>query len=70
MDYKKYQELAQRTSNKKSHADAVLNGCMGLVGEAGEVVDVIKKYLFQGFEHAKAIERIKSEIGDVLWYIA
>lgn len=40
----------------------------GLNGEAGEIIDLLKKYEFQGheFDHAKVVE----ELGDVLWYCA
>lgn len=41
---------------------------LGLTGEAGEVADLIKK----GVYHQRGIdaERIKDELGDVLWYVA
>lgn len=46
----------------------VLNGCLGLTGEAGEVSDMIKKWIF----HQKELdtEHLKKEIGDVMWYVA
>lgn len=42
-------------------------GALGLAGEAGEVIDLIKKHLFHGkpLDRDKAIE----ELGDVLWYV-
>jgi NTP pyrophosphatase (non-canonical NTP hydrolase) len=66
-----YQRLAYRTVNEKAAKDkdyAVLNGALGLCGEAGEVADVIKKHMFQG--HELDTEKIADELGDVLWYIA
>lgn len=41
-------------------------GALGLAGEGGEVVDLIKKHLF----HGKALDRAKlvEELGDQLWY--
>lgn len=46
----------------------VLNACLGLSGEIGEVTELIKKYIF----HEKRFDDIhlKKEIGDVMWYIA
>jgi NTP pyrophosphatase (non-canonical NTP hydrolase) len=41
---------------------------MGVAGEAGEVVDELKKALFQG--HTLQTQKIIEEIGDVLWYCA
>lgn len=41
-------------------------GALGLAGEGGEVIDLIKKHLF----HAKPLDRDKliEELGDQLWY--
>ena len=46
----------------------LLNGCLGLSGEAGELNDLVKKWIF----HKKPLdlEHMKKEIGDVCWYIA
>lgn len=44
------------------------NMCMGLAGEIGEVVDIMKKHIYQGKE--LDITDVIEEVGDVLWYIA
>lgn len=46
----------------------VINACLGLAGEAGEVNDMVKKWIF----HEKPLdeEHLKKECGDVLWYVA
>jgi NTP pyrophosphatase (non-canonical NTP hydrolase) len=41
---------------------------LGLVGESGEIADLIKKNRMQG--HALDIEHVAKELGDVCWYIA
>jgi NTP pyrophosphatase (non-canonical NTP hydrolase) len=41
-------------------------GALGLAGETGEVIDLIKKYVFQGHEIDQ--EKFRDELGDVLWY--
>lgn len=65
----KYQKLAMRTS-PPDH-DRVMNGCMGLIGEAGEVVDIVKKWKFQSGKDAEfPKEKFIEECGDVLWYCA
>lgn len=62
-----YQEEAMRTANG-THGDLLQNGVMGLCGEAGECVDLVKKHLFQGHELDK--EHLAKELGDVAWYLA
>lgn len=64
----KYQQLALRTSSHGSSGDMVLNGVMGLNGEAGECIDIVKKHLFQG--HPLDTDKLLDELGDVLWYVA
>lgn len=46
----------------------LLNGCLGLSGEGGELNDLVKKWIF----HKKPLDRehMKKEIADVCWYIA
>lgn len=41
---------------------------MGLNGEAGECIDMVKKHLFQGHELNK--DKLVKELGDVSWYLA
>lgn len=67
MKLNEYQELAQRTSNTKPE-DKLFCGVMGLNGEAGEVIDIVKKHMFQ--YHELDEEKVIEEVGDVLWYIA
>ncbi len=46
----------------------ILNGLMGLNGETGECIDILKKHLYQG--HAFDSEHMaKKELGDVAWYL-
>ena len=68
MELNQYQTLAMRTdSSYKNSKDRLLNGLMGLNGEAGEAIDVAKKHLFQG--HELDYDLLAEEIGDVLWII-
>ena len=69
MQFEEYQRLAMRTSTE-GH-DRVRNGCLGLIGESGEIVDAVKKWEFQSGEHAKIPrDKLIDECGDVLWYCA
>lgn len=46
----------------------VLNACLGLAGEVGELNDLVKKAIF----HEKEVdtEHLKKELGDVMWYVS
>lgn len=69
MKINEYQQLAMTTLNKDlSKDDVLINGVMGLCGESGEVIDIVKKHLHQG--HPLDKEKIIKELGDVAWYIA
>lgn len=69
MQFNEYQNLAQRTSNQELlPRDHVINGALGLCGEAGEVADLIKKAFMQG--HIIDRAKVTEEVGDVLWYCA
>lgn len=71
MTLNEYQREAMRTASgmcAKCNDNLLLNGAMGLNGEAGEVIDILKKYIFQGHDLDK--EHIAKELGDCLWYIA
>ena len=69
MTINEYQKLAMTTLNKELDRERVLiNGAMGLCGESGEVIDLVKKWFAHGHELNR--ERILEELGDVAWYIA
>ena len=66
-----YQEACLRTEPtdaKISGTTRIENGLMGLCGEAGEAMDILKKFLFQGHELDK--KHLAKELGDVAWYLA
>jgi len=69
MQLNEYQHEALRTAyNMNSDYPLMLNGVMGLAGESGECVDLMKKHLFQG--HPLDAEHLAKELGDVAWYLA
>lgn len=64
-----YQKEALRTeSGMNKQYPRILNGLMGLNGEAGEAIDILKKSLFHGHELDR--EHLAKELGDVAWYLA
>lgn len=69
MDANKYQTLAMTTLNKDlNKKDILINAVMGLCGESGEAIDIVKKHLHQGHELDK--EKLIKELGDIAWYLA
>lgn len=69
MTINEYQNLALKTLNPAlEKQDVLINGVMGLCGEAGEAIDLVKKHLAQGHELDK--EKLAKELGDVAWYLA
>jgi NTP pyrophosphatase (non-canonical NTP hydrolase) len=64
-----YQQTSTRTINSDHNwSENLSNFGLGLAGEAGEVIEPIKKHLF----HGRYLDRDKLaiELGDALWYIA
>ena len=69
MTINEYQHLAMSTLNPElSQKDVLINGVMGLCGESGEAIDIVKKWLAQG--HALDKEKLAKELGDICWYLA
>lgn len=72
MEMNEYQRLSQRTmptEGAEGHtAMNKSNYAMGLAGESGELVDLIKKEVHHG--HEPQIDKIKGELGDVYHYLA
>ena len=69
MTIDEYQRLAMVTLNPAlSQKDVLINGVMGLCGESGEAIDIVKKHLAQG--HPLDREKLIKELGDIAWYLA
>ena len=69
MTVNEYQKLAMTTLNPQlSKKDVLINGVMGLCGESGEAIDIVKKYLAQ--VHDLDLEGLIKELGDIAWYLA
>ena len=69
MEINEYQNLALTTLNKELTKDQVLlNGMMGLCGESGEAIDLLKKHLCHGHDLDK--DKLILELGDIAWYLA
>jgi NTP pyrophosphatase (non-canonical NTP hydrolase) len=72
MNFSDYQTLSRATAQYPSIGHPVIYPTLGLANEAGEVAGKVKKIFRDkgGFIGADEREALKSELGDVLWYLA
>ena len=69
LTFEEYQKLSARTrANDLDDRTALTVAALGLAGEAGEVADLVKKFLGEG--HELGVEKVREELGDLLWYVA
>ena len=68
MTLNEYMELASRTDIAKNPKDDRLIAAMGMVGEATETLEHMKKVVAQG--HSLDDSKLMEETGDCLWYVA
>ena len=69
MNVNEYQKQAMATLNPAlNRKDVLINSVMGLCGESGEAIDIVKKWLAQG--HALDKDHLAKELGDIAWYLA
>lgn len=66
-----FQEQCLRTwrAEGQTHQQQVIHALLGLVGEAGETADLLKKHLFKPGRSATAAA-VMDELSDVLYYLA
>jgi len=72
MNFDEYQKLAKTTAVYPKIRDSFVYPTLGLVGEAGEVAEKIKK-IYRDNNGVLDEERrrvLKKELGDVLWYLS
>ena len=67
-----YQAQARRTSfhDCVPGGDAITTPMLGLIGETGEVVSELKKRAREGSAYVAFGDRLREELGDLLWYVS
>lgn len=70
MNLSDYQREAERTMtlDPARFSELLCIFTLGLAGESGEVVELVKKRIGHGHELDR--EKLRKELGDVLWYLA
>ena len=60
----------QDGDSKWNQPQRLLTGGIGICSEGGELLDLVKKILFQGKKPTPELRhKIKLELGDVMWYV-
>lgn len=72
MNLEQYQTLAKRTAAPKDKKNEVFQLILGLIGEAGEVAEKMKKIVRDQDSDFGTVDKadLKKELGDILWYLA
>ena len=72
MNFKTYQKKARVTAQYPNLGSNNIYPTLGLVGEAGEVAEKVKKVIRDknGIFDEDSKKSIKKELGDVLWYLS
>ena len=75
MELNEYQRLANQTDqqpetdNLQTGPRSILVPLLGMAGEVGELLGEHKKWLRDGDSYKLFPERVKEELGDLLWYL-
>jgi len=61
------QQVKRTTSQEFSTRELIDLAALGIAGESGEIIDIIKKH----FYHKKELNRdhLTDELGDLMWYV-
>lgn len=65
-----YQSEALKTRSSNQGEDATIISLLGIAGEAGELLSEYKKHVRDGDSHKLFSEKLKEELGDILWYLS
>jgi NTP pyrophosphatase (non-canonical NTP hydrolase) len=69
MNFTDYQIGVMRTANSNlDDKDELLNAALGIGGESGEFLEIVKKHYFHGKELDQ--DKAAKELGDILYYVA
>ena len=76
MELNEYQRLAENTDQQpegtsfEENPRSILVPLLGLAGEVGELLGEHKKWLRDGDSYKLFPDRVKEELGDLLWYLS
>ena len=69
-DFIAFSDRIVALDEKGANIERLLTGAVGINAEGGEVMEIVKKLIFQGKPWDDAnIYHLKRELGDVMWYV-
>jgi len=69
-DFVAFSDRVVSLDEKGANIERLLTGAVGINAEGGEVMEIVKKLLFQGKPwNDETTYHLKRELGDVMWYV-
>jgi NTP pyrophosphatase (non-canonical NTP hydrolase) len=70
-DFVSLSDRLVKLDEKGANIERLLTGAIGICAEGGEVMEIVKKMVFQHKPwDAETKQHLKRELGDVCWYLA
>ena len=69
-DFVAFSDRVVSLDEKGANIERLLTGAVGINAEGGEVMEIVKKLMFQGKPwNEETRYHLKRELGDVMWYV-
>ena len=69
-DFVAFSDRVVALDEKGANIERLLTGAVGINSEGGEIMEIVKKLIFQGKKwDDETIYHLKRELGDVMWYV-
>ena len=69
-DFLAFSDRIVALDEKGANIERLLTGAVGINSEGGEIMEIVKKLVFQGKPWSdETIFHLKRELGDVMWYV-
>ena len=69
-DFLAFSDRIVSLDEKGANIERLLTGAVGINSEGGEIMEIVKKLIFQGKKwEDETIFHLKRELGDVMWYV-
>ena len=69
-DFIAFSDRVVSLDEKGANIERLLTGAVGINSEGGEIMEIVKKLIFQGKPwNDETTYHLKRELGDVMWYV-